>query len=123
MTTTTAPKGTARPRSDLFWALSDSIVLIGRNVRHVLRSPEQLMLMLFLPNALQHVPCHADTGLRRVEDDADPEYRTFPGKRGPQSPRPAAQRVGGRTFPGKRGGAGLVRFRGVGARRPPAGRR
>lgn len=47
--TTHAP---AHHRSELYWALSDSAVLIGRNVRHVLRSPEQLMLMLFLPIVL-----------------------------------------------------------------------
>ncbi|SFA74287.1 ABC-2 type transport system permease protein [Amycolatopsis marina] len=50
MTTTTASQG--HERSELHWALSDSAVLIGRNVRHVLRSPEQLMLMLFLPIVL-----------------------------------------------------------------------
>lgn len=36
-------------RSGLYWALNDSRVLIGRNLRHIARSPEQMMLMLFLP--------------------------------------------------------------------------
>jgi ABC-2 type transport system permease protein len=51
--TTTLPTATAPDRRfELYWALSGSTVLIGRNVRHVLRSPEQLMLMLFLPIVL-----------------------------------------------------------------------
>ncbi|MBK1782771.1 ABC transporter permease [Prauserella cavernicola] len=36
-------------RSSLYWAVNDSRVLIGRCLRHIARSPEQLVLMLFLP--------------------------------------------------------------------------
>lgn len=34
------------------WALSNAGALVGRSLRHITRSPEQLMLMLFLPTML-----------------------------------------------------------------------
>ena len=48
------PAGQARPaaplgHSRLFWALSDTFVLIGRSVRHALRNGEQVVVSTVLP--------------------------------------------------------------------------
>lgn len=48
----TTPQATGSPATRLRWAATDAWVLIGRTLRHIARSPEQLMLMLFLPLAL-----------------------------------------------------------------------
>ncbi|RBM12583.1 multidrug ABC transporter permease [Prauserella sp. PE36] len=45
--TTVTPPAPAGPSA--YWALNDSRALIGRCLRHIARSPEQLMLMFFLP--------------------------------------------------------------------------
>ncbi|NIJ12364.1 ABC-2 type transport system permease protein [Saccharomonospora amisosensis] len=44
------PSGAPRPRWS--WALRDAWVLSGRGLRRISRSPEELMLMLFLPTTL-----------------------------------------------------------------------
>ncbi|MEU6641502.1 ABC transporter permease [Saccharomonospora sp. NPDC046836] len=52
MTTTTTPVSVTTPvtrGAPLSWALTDARVLIGRSLRHITRSPEQMMVMLFLP--------------------------------------------------------------------------
>lgn len=41
--------GAAHPQAWVFWAFSDARVLAVRTLRHIARSPEQLMVMLFLP--------------------------------------------------------------------------
>ncbi|SFP73621.1 ABC-2 type transport system permease protein [Amycolatopsis arida] len=41
-----------RRRPEPYWLLSDALAMTGRTFRHLARSPEQLMLTLFLPVAL-----------------------------------------------------------------------
>lgn len=46
------PHAAEPTRSELYWVYANSLALIGRSLRHIGRSPEQLMLMLFLPAML-----------------------------------------------------------------------
>jgi ABC-2 type transport system permease protein len=53
--TATLDAGTAilpEKRSNLYWALSDTRVLIGRHVHHLTRSPDQLVTAIMLPAAM-----------------------------------------------------------------------
>lgn len=52
MTTMTLPPAAGARRAEWYWAFGDARVLVGRSLRHIVRSPEQLMLMLFLPVTL-----------------------------------------------------------------------
>lgn len=51
MTTVPATEGVVLPekRSKLYWAVSDTRVLIGRHVHHLTRSPDQIFTAIMLP--------------------------------------------------------------------------
>jgi ABC-2 type transport system permease protein len=70
---TTQPIAASGP-SGLYWAFSDARVLAGRNLRHIARSPEQMMLMLFLPIAMLLVFRYLFGGAIDVGDTAYINY-------------------------------------------------
>lgn len=47
-------EGVARPvtRAKLYWAINDNLILIGRHLRHLTRSPDQLFTAIMLPATL-----------------------------------------------------------------------
>lgn len=53
-TQTQTGEGVARPatRTKLYWAINDNLVLIGRHLQHLTRSPDQLFTAIMLPATL-----------------------------------------------------------------------